>query len=165
MQQGLIDVAKRNPIPSGAIVVLIGVWMFADAYIEGEFLSHFRGGDPADATVVRTYNAPGRPILPDFRAVVKWTSPDDTTREATIGIFKAQYENWKPGDEVVIVTSARDPAAAVLASRLENAGVFSVSGIPVAGMAVVGALMSSLGLGFAGWGLYRKLRTGDSGID
>ncbi|MGE0453972.1 MAG: hypothetical protein AB7O37_11385 [Vicinamibacteria bacterium] len=159
VKQGwLVGLIRRYPFVSGIIFALIAAVMVQESEFQGQLLARFDGGVTARARIVRTFNAAGRPILPDYQAEVAWLDLAGAQHSTTIRIRKRDFGRLRPGNEVPIVVARDDPGGgAVLEASLRNANVFYVLGYPVTGIGVVGLLMAGGALGLCGWGLRRRL--------
>lgn len=156
MQQRLVEMVKRYPFVAGILFALIATVMVQESEFQGQLFARFEGGPPARAIVARTFNAAGRPILPDYRAEVRWFDPAGTPHDTTLSIGKREFDRLEAGDEFPVIVARDDPGSAISEARLRNAGVFHVLGRPATGIGVVGVLMGGAALALCAWGLYRR---------
>jgi hypothetical protein len=141
-----IDFAKRHPVIAGMVFMVVGLLMAKDSIKTGTYYAEFSGGDVVIGAVIKVENTANRPILPNFQLEASWEDSFYQEHIGNIKIFKGQYENLKPGDEVMLLLAADDPSRAMLKGTHQNEKIYSIGGIKA-------TWQIFLGIGFFAFGL------------
>ena len=117
------------------VLLLGGLAMGALTTRDGLREGAFGAGPRVQASVVRTYNAVDRELLPDYRLEAKH---EGGAVELSVYESALRYE---PGDEVELRLDPRDPGRAMLEEDYQQDLLLELPGYSVKGLALIWPLM------------------------
>lgn len=126
-----IAAMEAFPIPSGVLLLCVGLWMFRFALREGSRYAEFDGGPRVTAEVVALTNDAARE--PQYAAEVTWNSEgrvpwEAVAHRALVEVYASQVpggarspaRELPPRAKLEVVLSTRRPELGISASMLED---------------------------------------------
>jgi hypothetical protein len=151
------ELAERYPIPAGILLMLFGLFMLGMAFKEGPRLAEFDGGERVTGQVVTAGEDPS--LEPRFAADVTWPSEgrvpwEKITHRGRVAVLSRELPDVKardperrlrPGSEVALVISTKNPDAAISAQAFEEDPFLKLAGFRVLTIPLVMGLVCLAG--------------------